>query len=149
MRIAAFAIVVGAFAAWRYIDAQADTMSEIGARALPMRFAVVDAKTDKPIANALVRIHDRHDVELIQGPSEGRTDAGGTLQMAPELTWTSRGRWHRRQGSIRFGDKRVAVTADGYVSLHQDLKTYTGPGRSLFDQSPVSVVIKMNRVPQD
>ena len=149
MKIVAFAIaaiVVASLMAGWYIDASAEAVSEIGGLTLPMTFVVVDAETNKPIANALVKIHYRYDVmEMAQGQSEGRTDADGTLNLAPELIWTSQGMWHRRRGSIRFWDKGITATSAGYKPLNQDLAAYTGSGRPLSDLSPVSIVIEMAR----
>jgi hypothetical protein len=148
--VAIISIVVVSPLAWWYIDTSAEAMSEIGGVPLPMTFVVVDAETNKPVANALVKIHDRFDVmEMAQGQSEGRTDADGTLNLAPQLIWTSRGMWHRRRGSIRFWDKGIMATSAGYEPLNQDLETYTGSGRPLSDLSPVSIVIKMNRNRRD
>ncbi len=146
-RVAEVWIVVAAClgpAAWWYIDKSAEGPSQIGGLTLQMTIVVVEAETNRPIANALVRIHNHYDaLELARGHSEGHTDAEGTVDLAPELIWASEGKWHRRSGWIRFWDKAVSVTSAGYEPLCDEMEAFTGRARPLHDLSPVSIVVKM------
>lgn len=146
--VPAIVTIVVAALVWLFIIPTTQDISEIGRRALPVTVLVVDGETNKPITNALVRIHD-HDGQTAEGHSEGRADADGRLNLAPEMTWTSFGNWYRRRGSIRFWDKGITVTSAGYEPLDQELEKYTGGGRPLSDLSPVSVVVKMKPKAQD
>ena len=143
---ATFAVVAASLVVWWYVDTFADGVDEIGGLDLPMTIVVVDAETKNPIAGALVRIRSLgDDTELSQGISEGRTDAGGTVNLEPLLFWTSRMRWNRRHGWIRFSDKGVTVMSVGYEPLNQELEAFAGWGRPLSDTSPLSIKIEMKR----
>jgi hypothetical protein len=122
--------------------------AEIGAREEPLSFMVIDAGNQKPIPNALVRILtevDKERFELVRGQSEGRTQTDGSVTLRPELTFTHRHIAFQPSGAIRFWDKRLEISADGYEPLSGELQKYTGLGKYLYDPPLPPLTIEMKR----
>jgi hypothetical protein len=122
---------------------------EIGGREEPLTFIVVDAGTQKPIANAMVRLlteGDNHRRVLVSGQSEGRTQTDGSVILRPELIFTHTHRAFRPSGGIRFwDDKRLEISADGYEPLSEELQKYAGHGKFLYDPPLPPITIEMKR----
>jgi len=122
------------------------SLDEIGAHEVLLTFNVVDAETQKPIPNALVRVlYHGEPPELAQGQSEGRTNSEGNVTLRPDIIFTSFSTQFYHRGNVRFWDKRLEVTAVDYKPVCQELSDYTGSNRPLNDPSPPPVTIKMNR----
>jgi hypothetical protein len=60
------------------------------------------------------------------------------------MIFTSITKYYRRSGWVRFWDKGIEVTADGYLPLAEKLETYAGRAIPLFDPPP-PITIKMKR----
>jgi len=129
-------------------------IGEIGAQEEPLTFIVVDAETQKPIPNALVRLltgvdKDNDRLVLVGGQSEGRTKTDGSVSLRPELIFTHTHRAFRPSGWIRFWDnKRLEISADGYEPLSGELQEYAGKGRPLYDSPlpPLTIGMKRNQL---
>jgi hypothetical protein len=123
-------------------------IGEIGFREEPLTFKIVDAKTRKPIPNALIRILSRFDISptLADGRSEGRTKENGVVDLSPELTFTFTSRPFYHSGAIRFWDKDLEITAEGYQPVKGELSDFIGWGKSFYAPHLPPVTIEMNRV---
>lgn len=123
-------------------------ISEIGARGVPLTIKILDDATEKPIANALVRILYFSGDELAQGQAEGRTGGDGLVVLNPELWWTRDLRSGRESGGVRFWDKAIEIKADQYGALKEELRKFIGDGMDLHDPPPPMITIRMKREQQ-
>jgi hypothetical protein len=123
-------------------------IAEIGGRPIPLRIVVLDARSLRPIPNAVVRVFSGmdpayHDAELADGESEGQTAGDGRVTVTPVLTFTSQWRDFRGGGGIRFWDKVLEVTADDHQPVVARLMDFLDQGMGLHDPPPPTITVFM------
>ena len=124
-----------------------DGWSEFGFLDVPMVVKVVDKNTQRPIANASVRVLSDEGA-LADGQAADQTKEDGQVTLIPQLTSISRKTNGSKNGGIRFWDKRIEVKVDGYLSIEDKLSKYAGDGISFNDLPPPLITIDVSKVLQ-
>ncbi len=111
----------------------------IGSTDLQLTIRVQDADTLEPIPHAAVRLVPLYERESGKEPA-GQTDAQGAVHLQHRFLTATGSSALSETGSVYLSGEAIRVDAVGYEPFRKPLTTFTGPSRSVYDDSPLPVV---------
>ena len=111
----------------------------IGSTDLHLTIRVRDVDTREPVPHAAVRLVPLHERESGQEPA-GQTDAQGAVHLQHRFLASTGISALSRTGSVYLSREAIRVDAVGYEPFREPLTAFTGPSRSLYDDSPLPAV---------
>ncbi len=109
----------------------------VGSASVPLEFLCLDASTGRPIEGA--------SVTLAEGHPEYRatTGADGKAHLVIRTTTAGRSSVIRSTRSVHYGRWSLVITANGYKSLNDSLRSHTLEPRYHSDAIPPPIVIHL------
>jgi hypothetical protein len=108
---------------------------------VPLEFLILDSSTGRPINGASIR--------LAEGDPEYRTTTGtdGRATLVIRAATAGRSSVFRSTRSVNYGHWSLAIAANGYNGLNDDLKRHTLGPRYHSDAVPALIVIRLSCKP--